>query len=123
MNWKTGHLLMIIYHNPRCSKSRQTLALIQERGLEPTVIRYLDTPPTKETLFDLLSKLNASPRDIIRKGEDAYAAMGLENSELSDDQLIDAIVQAPNLLERPIVVKDHQAIIGRPPENVFELLP
>ncbi len=115
-------IMTTIYHNSRCSKSRQTLALIEEKGVTPEIIDYLDTPPNKDTLQSLLKKLKLGPRDIIRKGEEAYKSMELANPELSDDQLLDAIVQHPKLLERPIVVKGSKAIIGRPPENVLTLL-
>jgi len=111
-----------IYHNSRCSKSRQTLAIIEENGVSPEIIHYLDKPLNKASLEDLLKKLKLQPRDIIRKGEDAYKELNLSNPELSNEQLIDAIVKAPKLLERPIVVKGNRAIIGRPPENVLTLL-
>lgn len=111
-----------IYHNPRCSKSRQTLALIEEQGVTPEIVHYLDTALDKASLLSLISKLGVGPRDIIRKGEEAYKTMNLSNPELSDDELIEAIVQVPKLLERPIVVKGNKAIIGRPPENVLTLL-
>ncbi len=111
-----------IYHNSRCSKSRQTLALIEEKGIAPEIIDYLDSPPNKDTLQSLLKKLKAGPRDIIRKGEEAYKTLALGNPELTDDELLDAIIQHPKLLERPIVVKGNKAIIGRPPENVLTLL-
>ncbi len=113
--------MITIYHNPRCSKSRQALSLIEEKGAKPTIIQYLDTPPDRATIVDLLKKLDLSPRDILRKGEDAYKEMALDNKNLSDEQLIDAIIKAPKLLERPIVVKGDKAIVGRPPENVLKL--
>ena len=111
-----------IYHNPRCSKSRQTLAIIEEQGVNPEIVLYLETPPDKETLEGLVKKLGVSPREIIRKGEEAYKEMNLADASLSDEQLIDAIVQAPKLLERPIVVKGDKAVVGRPPENVLTIL-
>lgn len=114
--------MLTIYHNNRCSKSRQTLALIKDRGLEPSIIHYLDKPPSKEELREILSKLNLSARDIIRTGEDAYKTLGLSNKDFSDEYLIDAIISHPKLLQRPIVVSDERAIVGRPPENVLELL-
>jgi arsenate reductase len=113
---------MIIYHNPRCSKSRQTLALIEAKGIKPSVVKYLEAPLTAADIKDLLKKLGLDARSIIRSGEDAYKELGLSNSNLSEQQLIDAIVTQPKLLERPIVVKDNDAIIGRPPENVLRLL-
>ncbi len=113
---------MIIYHNPRCSKSRQTLALIEEKGIEPTIVKYLESPLDASAIKDLLVKLNVEVRAIMRSGEDAYKELGLGNVELDEQTLINAIVKHPKLLERPIVVKDNQAIIGRPPENVLALL-
>ncbi len=111
-----------IYHNPRCSKSRQTLALIEEKGVSPEIVLYLDTPLDAETVKDLLDKLGMTARDIIRKGEDAYKENNLGDNSLSEDALIEAIAQHPRLLERPIVVKGEKAIMGRPPENVLALL-
>lgn len=111
-----------IYHNPRCSKSRQTLAIIEENGLSPDIVLYLDNPLDKATLKTILKKLNLGPRDIIRKGEAEYKELGLAEPDLSDEQLIDAIAKTPKLLERPIVVKGDKAVIGRPPENVLTLL-
>lgn len=113
---------MIIYHNPRCSKSRQTLALIEDAGIEPTIVNYLEASLTEADIRDLLNKLNLEARAIIRRGEEAYKELDLSNSNLSEQQLIAAIAKHPKLLERPIVVKGNEAIIGRPPENVLELL-
>ncbi len=114
--------MVTIYHNPRCSKSRQTLALLEENGLTPEVVLYLETPPSAETLKDLLNKLGISARDLLRKGEDAYKDNNLKNPELSDAELIDAMVRHPKLIERPIVVKGDKAVLGRPPENALELI-
>lgn len=111
-----------IYHNPRCSKSRNTLALLQENGIEPEVVLYLETPPDKSTLTELLSKLGIKPRQLLRKGEDAYKELNLKDTSLSDETLIDAMLAHPKLIERPIVVKGDKAVLGRPPENVLELL-
>lgn len=111
-----------IYHNPRCSKSRQTLELLRERGIEPTVIEYLKTPPDEHTLRTLLKQLRMAPRDLMRKGEQAYKDEGLDRAALSDDVLIRAMVQHPILIERPIVVVDGKAALGRPPENALGLL-
>lgn len=111
-----------IYHNPRCSKSRQTLALIEERGITPDIVLYLQTPPNEQTLTDILSKLGLSARNIMRKGEDEYKENQLADNSLSEEQLIAAMVKFPKLIERPIVVKDDKAILGRPPENVLSLL-
>ena len=112
---------MKIYHNPRCSKSRQTLKLIQERGLEPEVIRYLDTPPTKEELRSLLKKLGLKAEELVRKGEALYKER-YKGKELSEEDWLDVLSQNPRLIERPIVVKGSKAVLGRPPEKVLELL-
>ena len=112
---------MKIYHNPRCSKSRQTLALIQEKGVEPEVVLYLENIPTVNELKDLLSKLDISPMQLIRKGEKDWKE-NYKGKELSDEQLIEAMVAYPKLIERSIVVKDNKAVLGRPPENTLELL-
>lgn len=113
---------MIIYHNTRCSKSRQTLALIEDAGIKPTIVNYLDAPLTEAKIKDLLNKLGLEARAIIRSGEDAYKELGLSDSNLPEQNLIAAIAKHPRLLERPIVVKGNNAIIGRPPENVLKLL-
>lgn len=111
-----------IFHNPRCSKSRQTLALLEERGITPEIVLYLETPPTADELKTLLSMLGRAPRDIIRKGEEAYKAEGLSDKSLSDEQLIEAMVAHPKLIERPIVVHNGKAALGRPPEDVLDIL-
>lgn len=111
-----------IYHNPRCSKSRQTLALIEEKGISPDIVLYLETPPTKDELKNLLAMLEISPRDLLRKSEDAYKSQNLQNPELSDTDLIDAMLNEPKLIERPIVVRGDRAVLGRPPENVLALI-
>ena len=112
---------MIIYHNPRCSKSRQSLALLRENGVEPEVIEYLKTPPDADALRDLLRKLGLAAHEILRTKEDVYTACDL-SSETSEAEILSAIVAHPILLERPIIVKGNRAVIGRPPENVRELL-
>lgn len=112
---------MKIYHNPRCSKSRQTLALIQEKGVEPEVVLYLDKIPTVDEMKNLLAKLGISPMQLIRKGEKDWKE-NYKGKELSDEQLIEAMIAHPKLIERPIVVKDNKAVLGRPPENVLELI-
>lgn len=114
--------MLTIYHNPRCSKSRETLKLIEAAGQEPEVILYLDNPPTAGELSELLQKLGISARDLLRKGEEAYKQNDLKNPDLTDAQLIDFMVQFPKLIERPIVVKGTKAVLGRPPENVNSLL-
>ncbi|MDZ7687038.1 MAG: arsenate reductase (glutaredoxin) [Gammaproteobacteria bacterium] len=111
-----------IYHNPRCSKSRQTLALIEEAGIEPEIVHYLDAPPDKKTLASLVDMLGITPRELLRKGEQEYKDLKLADKSLSDDELIEAMVTAPKLIERPIVVKDSRAVLGRPPENVLDLI-
>ncbi len=112
---------MKIYHNPRCSKSRQTLKLIKESGQSVDVIEYLKTPPTEEELEEVLAKLNLPVEYLIRTGEEIYKTE-FKGKQLSDAEWIKALVENPGMLERPIVVKDDQAIIGRPPENVNKLL-
>ncbi len=111
-----------IYHNPRCSKSRETLALLRERGIEPDVIEYLKDPPSAATLKALLKQLGLGPRDLLRSKEDAYKAAGLDRPGLSDDQLIAAMIEHPVLIERPIVVANKKAALGRPPEAVLKIL-
>jgi len=112
---------MIIYHNPRCSKSRQSLVLLRENGVEPEVIEYLKTPLDAAALRDLLKKLGLCAHEILRTKEDAYFNCGL-SPESSEAEILPAIVAHPILLERPIIVNGNRAIIGRPPENVRELL-
>ena len=111
-----------IYHNPRCSKSRQTLALLQEKGIEPEVILYLQNSPSVDDLKAVIAKLGVTVRDIIRTGEDAYKEQQLKNPDLSDDELLAAMVASPKLIQRPIVIKGDRAVVGRPPENVLDLI-
>ena len=111
-----------IYHNPRCSKSRQTLELLQENNISPEIILYLDQTPSRKELKSLLCKLGISARDLLRTSEDAYKALGLANNDLTDDQLIDAMIREPKLIQRPIVAAGSRAVLGRPPENVLDLL-
>lgn len=111
-----------IYHNPRCSKSRQTLALLEEQGITPNVIEYLNSPPDVETLKTLLGQLGITPRELLRKGEVIYKELGLKDTDLSDDALLKAMTEHPKLIERPIVVHNGQARLGRPPESVLEIL-
>lgn len=112
-----------IYHNPNCTKSGLTLTLLKEHGLDPEVIEYLVNPPTHQQMDSLLRGLNLEPREFMRKNEDEYTALGLDNESLSRDELIAAIIANPRLIERPIVVIGDQVAIGRPPENVLPILP
>ena len=114
---------LTLYHNPRCSKSRGALELLEARGLSPTIVRYLETPPDAATLKQLLGQLGIDARQLLRSGEDEYKALDLANPALTDAQLIEAMVQHPKLIERPILVAGSKAVIGRPPEKVLEILP
>ncbi len=111
-----------IYHNPRCSKSRATLQLIQDQGVTPTVVEYLKTPPNAQELDDILNKLGVEPRDLMRKGESEYQQAGLDNQNLDRGALIQAMVENPKIIERPIVLANEKAAVGRPPENVLTIL-
>lgn len=111
-----------IWHNPRCSKSRQTLALLQENGIEPTVFEYLKTPPESGSIAEVLGLLGKKPRDILRRGESVYKELGLADTAISDAELLNIMSNHPKLIERPIVVNGDQARIGRPPENVLDIL-
>lgn len=111
-----------IYHNPRCSKSRETLALLQEHGVEPEVIEYLRTPPDSETLRRLVRQLGIKAHDLLRTREAEYKAAGLDRPGVTDEQAIAAMVEHPILIERPIVVVKDRAALGRPPEAVLKLL-
>jgi arsenate reductase len=113
---------LTLYHNPRCSKSRGALELLEARGLTPTIIRYLETPPDAAQLRDLLGKLGIGARELLRTGEEEYKALNLADASLSDEQLIAAMAAHPKLIERPILVVGDKAIIGRPPESVLEIL-
>lgn len=111
-----------IYHNPRCSKSRQTLELLQKKKLQPDVVEYLNTPPSAAELERILKMLNLEPRQLLRSKEAEYTELGLNNPKLTNKQLIKAMVEHPKLIERPIVVCNGKAAIGRPPEAVLEIL-
>ena len=113
---------MKIYHNPRCSKSRQALDLLRERGVEPEVVEYLKTPPDEATLTRLLKQLGLAPRELLRTKEPEYKELGLNDPTIDDATLIRAMVAHPKLIERPIVVQGKRAVLGRPPEKVLELL-
>lgn len=110
-----------IYHNPRCTKSRNTLDLLRERGVEPRIVEYLKEPPTKNELKALAAKLSLKPEQLVRQGEEIYKTK-YAGKRLSDAQWIDAMVADPILIERPIVVSGQRAVIGRPPQNVLQLL-
>ena len=111
-----------IYHNPRCSKSRQTLELLKEKNIEPEVVLYLDNPPSKDEISKLLSILGINPRELLRKGEDEYKKHNLKDQTISDQKIIEIMSENPKLIERPIVISNNKAIIGRPPENVLKLI-
>ena len=110
-----------IYHNPRCSKSRQTLAIMNENNVDVKIIKYLTDPPTAEKLEEISKKLAISPMDFIRKNESEFTGLDLNNYNGSDFELCEIMSKNPKLIERPIVIKGDRAIIGRPPENVLEL--
>ena len=111
-----------IYHNPRCSKSRQTLALLREQGVEPTVVEYLKEPPTEATIRQVIKKLGVEPIEIMRRGEKLFKELGLADQADDGEAMIAAMVANPILIERPIVVNGKRAAIGRPPERVLEIL-
>ncbi len=112
-----------IYHNPRCSKSRETLALLEQQGITPQVVLYLETPPDEAQLSRLLQQLGlSSARELMRRKEDLYRELNLADTRLSETQLLQAMVAHPKLIERPIVVANGQARIGRPPEQVLEIV-
>jgi arsenate reductase len=113
---------VIIYHNPRCSKSRKTLELLEQYQQHPQVIEYLKTPPDAQTLKQILTKLGISARELLRSKEEEYKLAGLADPNLSDDAVIAAMVKYPKLIERPIVVAGNRAILGRPPEKVLDLI-
>ncbi|NNF66912.1 MAG: arsenate reductase (glutaredoxin) [Gammaproteobacteria bacterium] len=113
---------MRLYHNPRCSKSRATLALLQDRGIEAEICLYLQNPPDHEELRELLRLLGIGPRDLMRKGEKEYRDQNLADPALTDAELIDALHRFPQLIERPILVAGDQARIGRPPESVIDII-
>lgn len=112
---------MKIYHNPRCSKSRQTLALLQEKGMNVEIVEYLNNIPSKEELKSLISYLGIEPLSLVRKNESVWKE-NFKGKELSDEEIVDAMLAHPKLIERPIVVKQKKAVLGRPPENVLSLL-
>ena len=111
-----------IYHNPKCTKSSETLELLRAQGIKPAIIEYLRNPPDKATLRKILRMLKLGPRDLMRKKEAIYKEAGLDRENLSDDALVTAMVRNPILIERPIVIANNRAVIGRPPEKVLEIL-
>lgn len=111
-----------LYHNPRCSKSRAALELLQAHGIEPQILRYLKTPPDTQALRALLSRLGISARQLLRSSEDEYKSLGLADPTLGEDALIRAMAEHPRLIERPILIVGERAVVGRPPERVLELL-
>jgi arsenate reductase len=114
--------MVTIYHNPRCSKSRQTLQLLQARGIKPKIVEYLKEPPSPAELRAILERLGMKAHDLLRQSEARYAELGLKERALSDDALIELMVDNPILIERPIVVSGNKAAVGRPPEKVLEIL-
>lgn len=111
-----------IYHNPRCSKSRQTLAILESHDLDINVVKYLTDPPNEATIKQLLSELNISIREVLRSGEKEYKNFGFDDESLDEDALITLLTQHPKVLQRPIVSHNGRAVIGRPPENVLEII-
>ena len=111
-----------IWHNPRCSKSRETLALLEQKNISANVFLYLDEKPSAKAIKTVLSKLGITPRELLRNSEDAYKAQNLKDKTLTDDALISAMVNEPKLIQRPIVINGDQARLGRPPEDVLEIL-
>jgi len=112
---------IVIYHNPRCSKSRAALALLRERGYEPRVIEYLNAPPTREELLRLVEKLGVPAEQLVRKGEEVFRTQ-FAGKPMSQAQWLDAMAAHPILIERPVIVRGARAVIGRPPENALDLL-
>ncbi len=113
---------IVIYHNPRCSKSRETLALLQEQGIEPNIIEYLKTPPTPTQFQQTLTALGMQPKDLLRTGEDEYKTLGLANFSGTEEALIELMCAHPKLIERPIVINGNKAKVGRPPAAVLQIL-
>ena len=114
--------MTIIYHNPRCSKSRQTLALLRDKGVEPEIVLYLESPIDRTTLVDLLDKLKLNAGQLVRRSEQDFKERNLGRDGVDEEQLIAAMLECPKLIERPIVVVGDRAILGRPPKNVLEII-
>lgn len=112
---------VILYHNPKCSKSRQTLALLKEKGIDPMIKKYLETPPDEKELWNIINLLGIAPHQLLRKKEAIYKKHHLANPQLSDTEIIKMMVEYPILIERPIVIHNHKAVIGRPPEAVLSI--
>lgn len=112
-----------IYHNPQCGTSRNTLALLRQAGVEPEIVEYLKTPPTRDELADLIARMGIRPRDLLRRSGTPYDEMGLDDPKWTDDQLIDLMVETPILIQRPIVVTPKGVRLCRPPETANEILP
>ena len=112
----------IIYHNPRCSKSRQTLEILNQQDVSTEVVLYLENPPSIKEVTSILQKLGLDPRDVIRKGEEEYKLLNLKDQSLTENELITFMSENPKLIERPIVIKGNKAVIGRPPENVLSII-
>jgi len=115
-------MTVILYHNPQCSKSRATLALLRERGIEPRIVEYLEAPPSAGELAAILGRLGMQPRELLRTKEPAYRSAGLDDPSLSREELLALMVANPSVIERPIVVSGRRAAIGRPPEDVLAIL-
>lgn len=113
---------VIIYHNPRCSKSRASLELLQHKNVDLEIVLYQQSPPSSQELESILNKLNMNPRDIMRKNEISYKSNNMQNPALTRAELVDFMVQFPEIMQRPIVLANNQAAIGRPPENILNIL-
>ena len=113
---------LTIYHNPKCSKSRETLSILEENNKSPNIVEYLKQPPSNQTLNDIVKKLNISPQELVRTADQAYKNTGLDIDSMTDSEVIEAICKHPEILQRPIVVCGDKAVIGRPPGNVLDII-
>ena len=113
---------LVIYHNPRCSKSRETLQILEDNNARPEIIEYLDEPPSAQELSRIIGMLGISARDLLRSTEQAYSDAGLDDDSLSEEDIVNAICKHPSLLQRPIVVAGNKAVIGRPPVKVLDII-